>query len=69
MISCAAFEKGEVFAVSRWLRDVVRRRGGPEPILLSSGIDYGDHYHEEGCPIRESKCWSLLGMREMERFP
>jgi glycosyltransferase involved in cell wall biosynthesis len=43
-LSYAAFEENRVFVVSRWLQDMVRRRGGPQPILLSPGIDHASFY-------------------------
>lgn len=39
-LSYSAFEQGRVFAVSKWLQDMVRKRGGPQPILLPPGIDH-----------------------------
>ena len=49
-LSYTAFEEGRVFAVSRWLQDMVRRRGGPQPILLPPGIDHGNFYPRDRPP-------------------
>ena len=44
-LSCGAFEEERIFAVFKWLQDMVCRRGAPQPILLPPGID-----HRTYCP-------------------
>jgi glycosyltransferase involved in cell wall biosynthesis len=65
-LSYAAFEEGRIFVVSRWLQDMIRKRGGRGSVVVPPGIDHDTYYPRSRGP-HSGKRVLVLSRREIWR--